>query len=62
MMTKAETLEGLARAIFFRGGEQDDAQWDHMQPRYRFEAREAAVTAYDFMMVVFAQAEREADL
>lgn len=39
-------VESIARAIFFRGGEQDDTMWKHVQPRHRLSTRGAVMVAY----------------
>lgn len=42
-------VEEVARAIFFRGGEQDDKEWKHCQKWKRDEAYEQARAAIEAM-------------
>ncbi len=42
-------IERVAKAIFFRGGEQDDMQWEHGQSYLREMAREQARAALKAM-------------
>ncbi len=44
-----EMIERVARAIFFRGGEQDDMQWKHGQSYLRDIAIEQARAAIEAM-------------
>jgi len=40
-----ELIIRVAKAIFFRGGQQDDVMWEHMQPHLRQQAIERARAA-----------------
>jgi hypothetical protein len=45
----SDMIERVAKAIFFRGHEQDDMMWQHMQPHLRETAFEQACAAIEAM-------------